>query len=111
MSTRNPTEWTLVGDTVRFWQDALSRLSLGQKHQWRLKYAENALKQVSHCHDMAPPQTLGELCLERVSNHLSEGIAILGHNGIQQVGRHIDSPWGRGLYALRRKLYMRPENH
>ena len=45
-------------------QDALFRLNLGKCHQSRLEYAARALKQVAHCHDMAPPQSLGELCIE-----------------------------------------------
>ena len=64
MSTWNPRNWTKIGETVSNWQDILTRLYLGRKHQERLDYAENALKHVAHCFDMAPPQTFGELCLE-----------------------------------------------
>ena len=53
-----------INETVWFWQDALYRLNLGKCHQSRLEYSARALKQVAHCHDMAPPQTLGELCIE-----------------------------------------------
>jgi hypothetical protein len=71
MSTRNPQKWTEIGETVSNWQDILTRLYLGRKHQERLQYAENALKQVAHCYDMAPPQTLGELCLELAHEDLA----------------------------------------
>jgi hypothetical protein len=64
MSTRNPSCWTDIHDIVSLGQDTLFRLYLAGKHRDRLEYAENALKQVAHCYDMAPPQTLGELCLE-----------------------------------------------
>ena len=53
-----------IHETVRLWQDALSRISAGKRHQERLEYSARALKQVAHCHDMAPPQTFGELCIE-----------------------------------------------
>ena len=48
-----------IRETVSNWQDILTRLYLGRKHQERLQYAENALKHVAHCFDMAPPQTFG----------------------------------------------------
>jgi len=57
-----------INETVYFWQDALFRLNLGKCHQSRLEYAARALKQVAHCHDMAPPQTLGELCMEHAQD-------------------------------------------
>ena len=63
MSTRNPNNWTKVRDTVRFWQESLVRLNFGARHQDRLEYAKKVLGTVGHCHDMTPPQSLGELCL------------------------------------------------
>lgn len=60
-----------IHDCVSNWQDILVRLYLGRKHQERLQYAENALKQVAHCFDMSHPQTLGELCLENVDQAIS----------------------------------------
>ena len=53
-----------IREIARRGQDTLTRIWLAGKHQERLKYAEKALKQVAHCYDMSPPQTLGELCLE-----------------------------------------------
>ena len=62
----------VIHETVRFWQDALFRLNLGKCHQSRLEYSARALKQVAHCHDMAPPQTLGELCMELAQEAMLE---------------------------------------
>jgi hypothetical protein len=57
-----------IREIVRRGQDTLVRLYLGGKHQERLDYAEKALSQVAHCRDMPPPQTLGELGLEALSD-------------------------------------------
>ena len=88
-----------IHETVYFWQGALCRLNLGKCHQSRLEYSARALKQVAHCHDMAPPQTLGELCIE-----LHEQMWRNGRNTpfwmFYDYGVSID-----GAYTLRRAMY------
>ena len=93
-----------IRDIVRRGQDTLSRLNLAGKHQERLEYAEKALKSVSHCHPMPPPQTIGELCLEL-------------HEQMWRNARCITPFWMFYDYgvatananALRRAMYHKPQ--
>ena len=96
-----------IHETVRFWQDALFRLNLGKCHQSRLEYAARALKQVAHCHDMAPPQTLGELCIELAQNRIREVAEddYLSYLNFVTGQTSDDWPIRRDIQALRRAMY------
>ena len=96
-----------IREIARRGQDTLTRIWLAGKHQERPKYAENALKQVAHCYDMSPPQTLGELCLDTIIGKLQRAVTLVGGETFTQVGRYIDSPSGKDIHALRRAMYSR----
>ena len=104
-----------IHETVYFWQDALYRLNLGKCHQSRLEYSARALKQVAHCHDMAPPQTLGELCIELAQNRIREVAEddYLSYLNFVTGQTSDDWPIRRDIQELRRVMYRKhtdPEN-
>ena len=98
-----------IREISRRGQDTLTRIWLAGKHQERLKYAENALKQVAHCYDMSPPQTLGELCLSETREIMRNNrfwfggyIGSFGYVGRVPIVIRKDAP-----NALRRAMYSR----
>ena len=97
-----------IHETVYFWQDALYRLNLGKCHQSRLEYSARALKQVAHCHDMAPPQTLGELCIELAQETL---LSQVEHYGESRDFRVFLDESGKFIMYFYEKLENLPESY
>jgi hypothetical protein len=64
----------VIHEIVKESQEVLARLNLGQIWRAHREYKEKVLNDVAHVHPVGPPKTLGELCLEDVSDSCYTGV-------------------------------------